>query len=461
MPIFTGSLSKYPARVSLAWYVSVIAIGGTLLWQLPQCRQEGVPPISPVDAYFTATSATCVTGLSVRSTGNDFSFLGQLIILAMIQLGGIGIITITTLITFQIGARTGLRERALVAETLGAASERDLAWLLRHVVLWSLTMEFIGFLLLAWRNFENPNFEMFAALWHALFHSVSAFCNAGFGLFDDNLVPYQTDMLVNFTIAGLIIVGGIGYPVIFDLYRNLHSPWTLVWERLHLHTKVMLLGTAGLIVLGMLAILMLEWNGTLAGHSLDNKCLISFFQSVTCRTAGFNTVPIDALTSATLFIMILLMAIGAGPCSTAGGFKVSTFMTLVLRGWTTFRGYERINVFRRTIPQELVSRATATALLFGVVAILGLMMLLASEHANVPHKDSGGSFIASLFEVISALGTVGLSTGITAALNDFSKCILIGLMFLGRLGPITVFLALSLNERDQRVGYPHEEPLIG
>ncbi len=458
MAEFTGSLVKYPARASFVWYLGLIAIGVLLLMR-PVCYAPTKPPISATDALFTATSATCVTGLSVRSTAHDFSLVGQVVILALIQLGGIGIMTVTTFLTFTFGGRESLRQRAAAVESFGNNTSTNLRWLLRNVILMTLLIEGLGFVVLAIRNlFDYPPAT---ALWYALFHSVSAFCNAGFALADDSLVRYQGDPLVNFTIMALIVSGGIGFPVMIDLHRNRRMSLPKLWDALHLHSKMMLIGTAGLILFGTLMFLVLEWSNTLAGQPLGKKLLVSLFQSITPRTAGFNTVEIGALTNATLFVIMLLMLVGAGPCSTGGGFKVSTLMVLVLRAWSTFRGFHRVNVFRRTIPAEVMARATATALVFAVVAISALTSLLVIEQAQLPHVKSQGLFLEALFEVTSALATVGLSTGITPQLSEIGRVVIVLDMFIGRLGPISVFVALSRADRTPNLEFPQEEPLIG
>jgi trk system potassium uptake protein TrkH len=223
----------------------------------------------------------------------------------------------------------------------------------------------------------------------------------------------------------------------------------------------MLIGTVSLLIFGTVMFLVLEQDGVLHGVPRGTQVLIALFHSTSSRTAGFNTVEIGKLTNATLFITMLLMLIGAGPCSTGGGFKVSTFMVLVIRAWTTFRGHLRVHVFRRSIPRETVDRATATALLFTVVSILALTTLLVFEQSEAPHAQSQGVFMDAMFEVISALGTVGLSTGMTTNLSEFGRLIIIILMFVGRLGPISVFVALSSGERERRFELAQEEPLIG
>lgn len=458
MPRFTGTLASYPARVSFIAYLVLVATGALVLMH-PVCHGTPGQPISPLDAVFTSASASCVTGLIVRSTEHDFSLVGQIVILLLIQVGGIGIMTVTTFVAVHLGRGQSLRSRVVLSETLGADAGTDLQWILRNVLIMTLAFEAGGFVLLALRNMSE--LPLSAALWHALFHSVSAFCNAGFALHDDSLTRYQGDLLVNGTVGLLIIAGGIGFPVILDLRSNLRGPKSGLWARLHLHTKIMAIGTIVLIVFGAVSFLILEWDGVLVDVPFGQRLLVAFFHSVTLRTAGFNTVEVASLTNATLFISTLLMAVGGGPCSTAGGFKVSTASVLVLRAWRTARGHSRIDLARRSIPHATVERATTTAIVFSVIAVVALTSLLVIEQSEAPHPESQGLFLDATFEVISALGTVGLSTGMTSRLTDPGRIIVIALMFIGRLGPISVFIALSRSERKEPIEFPSEEPLIG
>jgi trk system potassium uptake protein len=455
---FIGSIKQHPARVSVAWYAATITIGTLLLLQ-PWSYTDQRSPITALDAAFTATSATCVTGLAVRSTGGDFSWFGQMVILVLIQVGGVGIMTVTTYLAFQLGGRLGLRQRAIITETLGAGEHADIRWVLGRVLRLTLLFEGVGALLL----FVRFLFDLspYDALWHAVFHSVSAFCNAGFALHDDSFVRYQGDWMVNLTLMLLIIAGGIGYPVIIDLNRNWQDSWHDRWNALSLHSKLMLVGTGILLVFGAVMFLVLEWDGVLRGMSLPRRFLVACFHSTTCRTAGFNTIDVGALSSAMLFLSILLMAVGAGPCSAGGGFKVSTLVILVLRVWTSFRGRRQIHVSRRMISEIAVARAIATASGFTAVAIISLTVLLVVAPVGRPYSVLGGDFMDKAFEVVSALGTVGLSTGITPNLNGAAQIVIILLMFIGRLGPISAFIALSQGERKQAIEYAQEEPLIG
>ncbi len=453
-----GSLVQHPAHVSFVSYLAVIIVGGMFL-TLPISSATEAQPVTSLDAAFMSTSAVCVTGLTVRSTGHDFSLFGQAVILILIQIGGIGIMTVTTFVTFWLGGRQSLRQRAVLAESLGAGTEPDLRWVLKRVLFFTVGFEGIGFVLLAIRFLFDHSFGQ--ALWHALFHCISAFCNAGFSLNDNSLMDYQGDPLVNATIITLIVCGGIGFPVMMDISRSWRYPWRERWDRLMLHSKLIVVGTICLITMGTVLVLVLEWSDSLANMSLPRRLMVSLFQSVTCRTAGFNTIEIGSLTNATLFVSILLMAVGAGPCSTAGGFKVSTLSVLALRGWSTLRGRQRIFAGRRTIPREVTDRAITAAMLFAVVAIVALTMLLMLEQSERPHAQSQGLFMDAMFEVVSALGTVGLSTGMTGHLTNIGRTVIIVLMFMGRLGPISVFAALSRGEQVEPFEYAEEEPLIG
>ena len=469
MPQFVGSINSYPGRASLSWYALLILLGFSALYLVPGCAADAERPISMLDALFTSTSASCVTGLVVRSTVGDFSVLGQAVILGLIQLGGVGIMTVTTFILVQFDKRGSLRQRKAITETLGGGDQGDIRKILRNVLVMTFVCEAIGFAILATYNLVH--YEQFHtlgvwgnhadALWHALFHAVSAFCNAGFALHDASLMPFADSWIVNGAISCLVIIGGLGFPVVSDLWRSRKRPQEDRWASLQLHSKIMLIGTTVLLLVGFFSFLLLESGGVLSGDPLSTRVLKSAMHSVTCRTAGFNTVEIADLTNSMLFISILLMMIGAGPCSTGGGFKVTTATIIALRAWATFRGYSRVNLFRRTLPRTSVERAIATAMLFVFVAGIAFTAILVIEQSGFGHRGSQGLFLEALFEIISALGTVGLSTGLTSDLSDPSRLIILMLMLIGRLGPITTFIALSHSERAEPVEYPNEEPLVG
>ncbi|MEO1495886.1 MAG: potassium transporter TrkG [Planctomycetota bacterium] len=486
MPQFVGSINRYPGRASLSWYGGLIVLGFLLLYFLPACAADPSRPLSVLDALFTSTSASCVTGLVVRSTANDFSLLGQAVILGLIQLGGIGIMTVTTFIVVQFDKRGSLRQRKAIADTLGADKLRrsrigpvrekrgrdgqsDLRRILTSVLTMTALCEATGFVVLGAYNLLN--FQRFAtlgvwespgeALWHAFFHSVSAFCNAGFALNDSSLTPFADSWIVNGTIGLLIVIGGLGFPVVIDLWRSRQRPAAERWGGLQLHSKIMLIGSAALLLVGFLSFLILEKDGVLSGAPVSERIVKAALHSASCRTAGFNSVEMSDLSHASLFLTILLMMIGAGPCSTGGGFKVTTAAIIGLRAWATFQGYSRVNLFRRTLPIASVERAVATAMLFVGLAGIALTTVLVIEQGEFGLRTEQGLFLDVLFEVISALGTVGLSTGMTTQLTDASRLIVVLLMLLGRLGPITTFVALSHSERAEPVEYPNDEPLVG
>ena len=350
-----------------------------------------------------------------------------------------------------------MRARRVITETLGAEEGTPLRKVLREVLTFTVIAELLGAAVLFLRlSMIYPADE---ALWWAVFHSVSAFCNAGFGLFDDSLIQFQDDPVVIGTIASLIVVGGIGYPVVMDIRKRRKRIGKDFWRSLHLHSKVMLLGTAGFLVAGFVLTLIFEFEGSFRGLSIGEMLIRSAFHSVTTRTAGFNTVDVAMLSDATLYVTIVLMAIGGGPCSTAGGFKVSNAMLLLIRSWCSLRGLSKMNLFRRTIPDASIDRATSTLVLFIAMGSLGALALLAfeSDIGSVGRRP----FLPLVFEAASALGTVGLSMGVTPDLSTYGKLTLVALMFLGRLGPISFFAALARPDRDQAVLYPREEPLTG
>ncbi|MFN4259844.1 MAG: TrkH family potassium uptake protein [Gemmataceae bacterium] len=467
---YAGSMARYPARALFGWYLSVIVLGGVVL-SLPIARAPAAEPIRLIDALFTSTSAVCVTGLTVRSTGQAFSPFGQGVILLLFQFGGIGIMTLTTFTALALTGHASLRQFATISETLGVKPSERLARVLVRVIGVTLAFEAVGVAALMPR-FLGEGQPAGQALWQATFHSVSAFCNAGFGLYDDSLVRYQGDAWVNIIIMLLIVVGGIGFPVLTDLGRHwprrepgetYRAALARGWDGWQPTTKLVLIVTASFIVVGALLILVLEWHHGLADMPWYRRPLVALFQSVTTRTAGFNTVPIERFTSATLFIMILWMFVGGGPCSTAGGSKVSTFGVLALLAWHRLLGHGQVILFRRSIARATVERAILTILLFVVFAIVGMAGILVAGEALLggTGPQAHEFFLDAAFEVVSALGTVGLSLGITPTLSDGSKLFLMLLMFAGRLGPISVLLAVSRGERDAKLQYAKQEVLIG
>lgn len=457
MAKITGSLSQYPARVSFVAVVLLILLG-TLLLCAPASRASADRPITWLEGLFTCVSSVCVTGLTVRSTGNDFSLFGQIVIVLLCQIGGLGILTITNFVMLQFGGALDLRDKRLLKETLGTEGAVNFRWVLKNVLRFTLIAEFIGAAILFVRFAWDMSWPQ--AAWHAIFHSVTAFCNAGFSLNDSSLIAYQSDWTVILTISLLIIFGGLGFPVFLDLLRQRRKPWGERFDGLHLHSKLILLGTGVLLLVGTLSFLLFEWNDSLRDKSWQATILIPLFQSVTCRTAGFNSIDQAELNGASLFLSIFLMLVGGGPCSTAGGVKVTALVMLVLKSVGSLTGRSAISIFRRTIPQSSVDKATAVILFYVFIAGSGLLLILTLED-SLGGLDGRDKFLPCLFEVVSALGTVGLSVNFTTELSDLSLIVLIVLMFIGRLGPITVFAALSLPERDRALKFVSEEPLVG
>ena len=436
-----------PSAVVVTGFAAAVLVG-TLLLLLPVSR-NGAAGAGVVDALFTATSAVCVTGLITVDTPVFWSGFGQAVILLLIQVGGFGIMTLATLLGLLVSRRLGLRTRLNAAAESKSLGLADVRRVLVGVARTSLLFEGAGALVLALRLATAYDEPPARALWLGVFHAVSAFNNAGFSLYSDNLVGFATDPFVGLPVCVLVIAGGLGFPVLFELRRAWRTPlrWTL-------HTKVVMAMTAVLLPLGTLMFLTLEWANpqTLGPLSTPGKVLAGFFQSVQTRTAGFNSINPGDLDEATLLGSDVLMFIGGGSGGTAGGIKVTTFAVLLFVILTEVRGDESVTAFGRRIPREVQRQALSVALL-GVAVVVGstaLLLLL---------TPFGLSQV--LYEVVSAFATVGLSTGITAQVGVPGQLVLVALMFLGRLGPITLASALALRSRPRLYDVPQERPLIG
>lgn len=420
---------RHPALVLVYGFAGVILLGALLL-MLPIASADGQAPRF-VDALFTATTATCVTGLVVVDTGTHWSLFGHIVILALIQVGGLGFMTSSTLIFLLLGRRTTLWNRVVLGHSLGAETTGGVVRLVRHIAVMTLAIEGVGAVLLALRFARDM--PLGQALWWGLFHSVSAFNNAGIDLMGDyrSLIGYRQDGWVLLTIGALIVVGGLGYTVLAN------AASCRAWRRLTLDTKLVLTTTAALLVAGTLGIAILEWSNPagLAGLPWQDKVLNALFHSISPRTAGFTTLDLGHVREETLFFTIALMFIGGASASTAGGIKVQTFSVLMFAIVSAIRGTgEHVVAFGREIPHPQVYRALAVALL-AIAAVFGVALLLTvTETAR---------FIDLLFETVSAFGTVGLSTGVTPGLTAWGRVMLIGMMFMGRLGPLTLALALA------------------
>ena len=448
------SLFQSPARISIAGFALLIAFG-TVLLMLPASASHET--LGFVNALFTATSATCVTGLVVVDTGKDLSLLGQWVVLFLIQVGGIGIMTLSTLFLLMAGRRPSLAGRIVIQDTFTQGGDRSVSSILRDVILFTFIIEGIGTLVMVFRFLSGRGFG--EALYLSVFHSVSAFCNAGFSTFSESLVAYREDWIFNLMVCFLIVSGGIGFVVLSELKRQF--PYNRrTWFHLSLHSKMVLSTTGLLLVSSTLLIIGMEWHNTLSPLTLPDRILAGFFQAVSARTAGFNTLVVGNMANETLFVLILLMFIGASPGSCGGGIKTTTLASLIALGWSRLRGYESHRIFNRTLSQESLGRAASVVMVSMAAIMTALMCLLMVELGEVPHPMSRGKFLELFFEVMSAFGTVGLSTGITGGLTAAGKLILTVVMFVGRLGPLVIAVAVS-RRVTVRYHYAEEGIMIG
>lgn len=433
-----------PNQILVLGFLAVILVG-TYLLHLP-ISSSSEESIELLDALFTSTSATCVTGLIVLDTGNDFSLFGQWVILILFQIGGLGIMTFSTMFAFLLGRRISLRQRLLIQESLNQFSIGGLARLAKYILLFTVFFEGLGtFLLyLNWHNIDTNHSTLFLSF----FHAVSAFCNAGFSLFSDSLQQFNFHPGINTIFISLIIFGGIGFLVLTELFEY------PIHKKLSLHSKLVIVMTVVLLVTGAFGILLLENNNpdTIQNYSLSGKLQISIFQSTTARTAGFNTVPISNMGNATLLLMILLMFIGASPTSTGGGIKTTTFLITFLWMYFTLKGRKHLYLYNRQISNEVLNKAWVI-LILSMSWVMSMSIIL----SYFEHFD----FIEILFEIISAFGTVGLSTGITSSLSPVGKVVIILTMFVGRLGPLSIALSLFVNRYPESIQYPEEHVMVG
>ncbi len=457
MPHSYGSRKLHRNVYLIGSFALAIAVGTLCLRASFSVPGE---PLSFIDALFTATSAVCVTGLTVVDTGTHLSPLGQAVVLILIQLGGLGIMTYTTVVILMMGRRLSLRDQEMISGTLSYRGSHEILTLVRNVFLVTFLFETAGALLLFthWRH-TYPAGEAF---YLSLFHSISAFCNAGFSLFSDSLIDYRADPWMNGVIMTLIICGGLGFLVFQEMWQFTRKRY-VDGKRvmLSLHSRVTLITTGGLILAGFGGFMLLEWNDVLADTSPMGKFLVSLFQSVTPRTAGFNTVDFSQLTNGMLFFTILLMFIGASPGSAGGGVKTTSFAVLLAIARSRWHGTVDTFLFRRRLPPQTVARAISIILVSLLVVLTATLALMITEQGGMPHSQSRGLFLEHLFEAVSAFATVGLSTGVTPTLSIPGKLIIILLMFVGRLGPITIALAIAGEKKGIDFTYPEEDIMIG
>jgi trk system potassium uptake protein TrkH len=443
---FYKALTNNPP-VSLMLSFAFVILLGTVMLMLPEASvQRRVTPL--FDALFTATSATCVTGLIVQDTGSYFSLFGQIVILTLIQVGGLGIMTISTAFALIMGRRLTLKLENVMHSVVGDNERLDVFQLLKNIVIVTVMIEAIGAILLFFsfsKTLSPPQ-----AMYNAIFHSISAFCNAGFSLFDNSLMRFVDNPVVNLTITTLILLGGIGFAVIIDLYRYIFKLDRV--RKLNLHSKIVLSVSGILILLGFVGFYIAEYHGVMENFSISRRILSSWFQSVTARTAGFNTVDITRIAPASVLVFLAMMFIGASPGSTGGGVKTTTFAVLILSVTSMLRGRRELSLYNRRI--SLSNYREATSLITLSVGIISIVVFLLFLVENLP-------FDKLIFEAISAFGTVGLSMGITAKLSGAGKLLITVLMYIGRIGPLTLIYALSMRKREPNINYAEEKIAIG
>ncbi|MGC1214802.1 MAG: TrkH family potassium uptake protein [Micromonospora sp.] len=438
---------RHPAQVITTGFGAAAAVGTGLL-SLPAATQSGQrAPV--VDALFTATSAVCVTGLVTVDTGSYWSGFGQAVILLLIQAGGLGIMTLATLFTVLLSRRLGLRARFLAQAETKSLNLTDVRGVVRRIVVFSVASEAVVAVALMVRFATRYDEPMGTAVYDGVFHAVSAFNNAGFSTHADSLVGYVTDPWISVTIAAAVILGGLGFPVVFELARCWRRP--ALWSVM---TRLTVTLTAALLVVGTLVLTLAEFTNprTLGALSGPEKLLAGFFASAMTRTAGFNSLDVGAMRPESLLASDVLMFIGGGSAGTAGGIKVTTFGLLAFVLWSEMRGEIHVNVGHRRIPPSNQRQALA-------VALLGVGAVVAATFVLVAITSYGLEQV--LFEVVSAFATVGLSTGITGSLPVQGDVLLIVLMFAGRLGPLTLASALALRDRTRRFELPEERTIVG
>lgn len=436
-----------PSRILVLGFAMVILFGALLL-TLPQTTQDGLG-LPFLNAVFTSTSAVCVTGLVVVDTGTTFTIFGQGIILLLIQVGGLGFMTFATMFAFILGKRITFKERLLLQEALNQVSVEGIVRLVKSVLQISFAIEIIGALILSIRfSFDFPWSK---ALYLGIFHSISAFNNAGFDLFGNfsSLTAYVGDLTINITIMLLIICGGLGFIVLADILTN-------KGKAMRLHTKVVLQVSGILILVGAALILIIEFANpkTLGPLPLGTKVLAAFFQSVSPRSGGFTTINITGMYDTTLLTMMVLMFIGASSGSTGGGIKTTTFLAIILSVLSTYRSQPHVTLEGRTLPKDVIQRAWAITTSASFIIFIVISILTLTERADL---------MSVLFEVISAFGIVGLSLGITPDLSIIGKIAIIITMFIGRVGPLTLAFVLSQkgNKHAAQLKYPDERIMIG
>ncbi len=441
------------SRTIALGFLAVITAGALLL-MLPFSTIDGTWS-DPITALFMSTSAVCVTGLAVVDVGKYYSFWGQLFLVLLVQIGGLGYMTATTFLLLLLGRRFGLKDKVALQQSLDKPGLAGVVQLVQSILATTLLFELTGVFLLM--SVFVPKYGFKNGVWSAIFHSVNSFNNAGFSLYTDNLIGYVTSPIINFTVGGLIIFGGIGYQVIMEMYlwlrdRFKKSPICTVFS---LNFKVVTSTTAVLLIFGTLAFLVLEYNNPATFGSLNfpQKVMAAWFQSVTPRTAGFNTIEIGQMSEAGLFLTIALMFIGASPGSTGGGIKTTTFRILFCCSTAVLEGQEEVECYRRQIPPALILKT--------ISVVFGSLLVAFTSAILIEVTNPQVEFIEALFEAVSAFGTVGLSTGITAKISAIGKLIVIATMYIGRVGVLLLMSAAFGDPKPRSFKYAEESLLVG
>ena len=444
---FKKNIKLKGVQILTLGFILVILIGALIL-TLPICTTSG-ESTNFLDAIFTATSAVCVTGLIVVDTGTYWNMFGQTVIMILIEIGGLGFMSFTTLIAIIFGKKITLRERLILQDAMNTFNIHGLVKMVKYVLLFTVSVQFFGALLFSTQFV--PEYGLKTGVFYSIFHSVSAFCNAGFDILGEfsSLTSYNSNAVVILVASALIIIGGLGFTVWNELYT------TKSIKRISLHAKMVILVTAVLIIGGTILMFVFEHNNpnTMAEMSVVDKIMNSFFASVTPRTAGFNSIPTDGMTTAGKFLTIILMFIGGSPGSTAGGIKTTTIGIVFITVLCVIRGREDSEVFKKRFNKDLVYRAF-TLIFIGFILVVSVTMLLS-------YTEKGASFISLLYETVSAFGTAGLTIGLTTKLSTIGKILIIFMMYLGRVGPLTVALSLTKKKVNPGIKYPEGKILIG
>jgi len=449
-----------PPKIVAVSFLAAVVIG-TILLSLPFATiAPGSMPV--INALFTSTSAVCVTGLTVVDTGRYFSIFGQIVILVLLQVGGLGIMTLSTFFLLLLGKRLQMKDLFVIEGTLDREMIYGVKGLVKYILLITFGFELIGAGFLSWRFTACLHYPVGKAVYYAIFHSVSAFCNAGFSLYSDSLTRFRGDWITILVITILIVCGGLGFMVLFNL--NTYKFWKrnkLIHGRLKFQTKIIIFTTVSLITFGFLSILFLEWNKALFALGIKEKLFSALFQSVSPRTAGFNVISMANMSLAVLFLTMFLMFIGASPGSTGGGIKTSTFMVIFANTHSIIKGETEVHLFNRTIPKRVIQEAISVVGISLSLIFIFTMGLLISEGYKWGIGPVRAGFMKILFEVTSAFSNVGLSMGITSSLSNLGKLIIIITMFIGRISPLAMALIVGRRAAVPAVGYPVETLMVG